>query len=44
MGAPTVEVTIGIVNVKKGTNTFVIEFAERAPALDAFRFIPANDN
>lgn len=42
MGAPTVEVTIGIVKVKTGTNTFVIEFAERAPALDAFRFVPAN--
>ena len=44
MGAPTVEVSIGIVQVKQGTNTFVIEFAERAPALDAFRFIPASDN
>ena len=40
MGAPTVEVTIGDVNVKAGTNTFVIEFAERAPALDCFRFMP----
>ena len=40
MGAPTVEVTIGDVQVKAGENTFVIEFAERAPALDAFRFIP----
>lgn len=40
MGAPTVEVTIGVVQVKQGTNTFVLEFAERAPALDAFRFIP----
>ena len=40
MGAPTVEVTIGEVQVKAGENTFVIEFAERAPALDAFRFIP----
>ena len=42
MGAPTVEVTIGLVQVKQGTNTFVIEFPQRAPALDAFRFIPAN--
>ena len=40
MGAPTVEVTIGTVNVKAGTNTFVIEFSERAPALDCFRFMP----
>ena len=40
MGAPTVEVEIGIVNVIQGENTFVLEFAERAPALDAFRFIP----
>lgn len=40
MGAPTVEVEIGDVNVVKDENTFVIEFAERAPALDAFRFIP----
>ena len=40
MGAPTVEVEIGNVNVKEGENTFVLEFAERAPALDAFRFIP----
>ena len=40
MGAPTVEVEIGDVNVVEGENTFVIEFAERAPALDAFRFIP----
>ena len=42
MGAPTVEVTIGTVQVKQGSNTFVLDFAERAPALDAFRFIPAN--
>lgn len=42
MGAPTVEVTIGNVNVKNGTNTFVIEFAERAPALDCYRFLPLN--
>lgn len=41
MGAPTVEVEIGVVEVKQGTNTFVIEFTERAPALDAFRFLPA---
>ena len=40
MGAPTVEVTIGTVNVKAGTNTFVIEFSERAPALDCYRFMP----
>ena len=40
MGAPTVEVTIGDVNVKSGTNTFVISFTERAPALDCFRFMP----
>ena len=40
MGAPTVEVTIGTVNVKAGTNTFVIHFNERAPALDCFRFMP----
>ncbi|MBR3675272.1 MAG: Ig-like domain-containing protein, partial [Bacilli bacterium] len=40
MGAPTVEVTIGNVNVLQGENTFVLEFAERAPALDCFRFMP----
>ena len=40
MGAPTVEVTIGDVSVLQGKNTFVIEFAERAPALDCFRFMP----
>ena len=40
MGAPTVEVTIGDVNVLNGENTFVIEFAERAPALDCYRFMP----
>ena len=42
MGAPTVEVTIGNVNLKNGTNTFVIEFVERAPALDCYRFMPLN--
>ena len=42
MGAPTVEVTIGNVNIKNGTNTFVIEFVERAPALDCYRFMPLN--
>ena len=42
MGAPTVEVTIGNVNVKNGANTFVIDFAERAPALDCYRFLPLN--
>ena len=42
MGAPTVEVTIGNVNVLNGTNTFVIEFTERAPALDCYRFMPLN--
>ena len=40
MGAATVEVTIGDVNVKAGTNTFVIEFQEKAPALDCYRFMP----
>ncbi len=40
MGAPTVEVTIGNVNVLQGENTFVLEFAERAPALDCYRFLP----
>ena len=40
MGAPTVEVTIGNVNLKNGANTFVIEFIERAPALDCYRFLP----
>ena len=40
MGAATVEVTIGDVNVKAGTNTFVINFAEKAPALDCYRFMP----
>lgn len=40
MGAATVEVTIGDVNVKSGTNTFVINFAEKAPALDCYRFMP----
>ena len=42
MGAPTVEVTIGDVNLKNGANTFVIEFIERAPALDCYRFLPKN--
>jgi len=40
MGAATVEVTIGTVNVKAGVNTFVIEFSEKAPALDCYRFMP----
>lgn len=40
MGAATVEIEIGDVNVKAGTNTFVIDFHGKAPALDAFRFIP----
>ena len=40
MGAPTVEVTIGTVSVLQGENTFAIEFPERAPALDCFRFMP----
>ena len=40
MGAPTVEVTIGTVNLKEGANTFVIHFNDRAPALDCFRFMP----
>ena len=40
MGAPTVEVTIGDVNVVSGTNTFVVQFTTRAPALDCFRFMP----
>ena len=40
MGAPTVEVTIGDVQVKAGTNTFVVQFTERAPALDCYRFMP----
>ena len=40
MGAATVEVTIGDVAVKSGTNTFVINFAEKAPALDCYRFMP----
>ena len=40
MGAATVEVTIGNVTVRAGENTFVITFAEKAPALDAYRFIP----
>ena len=40
MGAATVEVEIGDVNVKEGENTFTIVFHESAPALDAFRFIP----
>lgn len=43
MGAPTVEVTIGNVNVLNGANTFVLEFAERAPALDCFRFLPVTN-
>ena len=42
MGAATVEVEIGNVNVKAGDNTFVIVFANKAPALDAFRFIPVS--
>ena len=40
MGAATVEITIGDVNVKAGSNTFVIEFIEKAPALDCYRFMP----
>ena len=40
MGAATVEVTIGDVSVKAGNNTFVINFAEKAPALDCYRFMP----
>ena len=40
MGAATVEVTIGDVDVIQGDNTFVIEFAEKAPALDCYRFMP----
>ena len=40
MGAATVEVTIGVVNVKAGTNIFIIHFAEKAPALDCYRFMP----
>ena len=40
MGAATVEVVIGNVEVKAGENTFVIVFKEKAPALDAYRFIP----
>ena len=40
MGAATVEVVIGDVNVKAGENTFVINFAEKAPALDCYRFMP----
>ena len=40
MGGATVEVTIGTVNVLQGENTFAIEFPERAPALDCFRFMP----
>lgn len=42
MGAATVEVEIGIVNVKAGDNTFTIVFHSKAPALDAFRFIPVS--
>ena len=40
MGAATLEIEIGNVSVKAGENTFVIRFFEKAPALDAFRFIP----
>ena len=40
MGAATVEVTIGNVNVIAGENTFVINFPEKAPALDCYRFMP----
>ena len=40
MGSATVEVTIGDVNVIQGKNTFVIEFTEKAPALDCYRFMP----
>lgn len=40
MGGATVEVTIGTVDVLQGENTFAIEFPERAPALDCFRFLP----
>ena len=40
MGAATVEIEIGDVSVKAGENHFVIEFIDKAPALDAFRFIP----
>ena len=40
MGAATVEVTIGTVNVKAGTNIFIIHFDAKAPALDCYRFMP----
>ena len=42
MGAATVEIEIGNVQVIAGTNTFVIAFQNKAPALDAFRFIPVS--
>ena len=42
MGAATVEVTIGNVNVLAGKNIFIIEFQEKAPALDCYRFMPLN--
>ena len=41
MGAATVEVTIGNVNVKSGTNTFEI-ILQTGIALDCFRFMPLN--
>lgn len=40
MGAATVEITIGDVNVKEGENKFEIVLTEKGIALDAFRFIP----
>ena len=40
MGAQTRDLTIGDVNLVQGSNTFVIEFHGRAPALDVFKFVP----
>ena len=40
MGAATVELVIGNVNVKAGENTFEIILVSKGIALDAYRFIP----
>ena len=40
MGAATVEVTIGDVNVKSGENTFELVLIEKGIALDCYRFMP----
>ena len=40
MGAKTQNVTIGDVTLHTGSNSFVIQFHGKAPALDCFKFLP----